>query len=493
MLQLCVQGSVQCSVCPVLFCYRYVCGGPCSSLMSCVVVLQLYARVGPVFYMSYVLLLQLCTQGSVQHSVCPVFFCYSYVCKGPCSILHILCSSVTAMYARVCPAFCMSCAILLQLCMRRSDQHSICPVLSCYSYVCRGLPNILYVLCSSVTAMYAGVSPAFYVSFVILLQLCMRGCVQHSVCPCAILLQLCMQGSVQHSVCSVLFCYSYVCGGVSSILYVPVLSCYSYVCRGLPNILYVLCYSVTAMYAGVSPAFYVSFVIVLQLCMRGGVQHSVCPCAILLQLCMQGSVQHSVCSVLFCYSYVCGGVSSILYVPVLFCYSYVCRGLSSILYVLCYSVTAMYAGVCPAFCMSLCYPVTVMYAGVCPAFCMSCVILLQLCIRGSVKHSVHVLIVLFCSVTVMYPWIGPGFYRSCVLLLQLCMQGSVKRSVCPGVCAGLLDCGSCTIQGQGGVPHSGPTGLTQTAECAWCVKEAQCQKREGRLNLFICVSKTVCI
>ena len=237
-----------------------------------------------------------------------------------------------------------------------------------------------------------------------------------------VVLQLWMRGLVEHYVVLCLFFYSYVC-------------------RGLSSGLYVLYYSVITMYVGVLPAFYMSFVILLQLCMSY---------VVALHVCMQGSVQHSVC-------------------PVFFCYSYVRGGLSSVLYVLCYSVTAIYAGVRPAFYVSF-------------------VILLQLSIRGCVQHYV----VLCCSSTAMYAGVCPAFCMSCVLLLQLCMQGSVKRSVCPGVCAGLLDCGSCTIQGQGGIPHSGPTGLTQPAQCAWCVKEAQCQKREGKGNLFMHVSKTVC-
>ena len=62
---------------------------------------------------------------------------------------------------------------------------------------------------------------------------------------------------------------------------------------------------------------------------------------------------------------------------------------------------------------------------------------------------------------------------------------------CPGICAALRDCGSCTVQGQGAVNTSLTTvqgqgavdtslaGVWRNERCAWCVKEAQCQKITG--------------
>ena len=63
---------------------------------------------------------------------------------------------------------------------------------------------------------------------------------------------------------------------------------------------------------------------------------------------------------------------------------------------------------------------------------------------------------------------------------QLCVDGNPRQGNCPGICAALHDCGSCTVQGQGAdLTHSNNIGLFQNEKCAWCVKESQCQRLSG--------------
>ena len=63
-----------------------------------------------------------------------------------------------------------------------------------------------------------------------------------------------------------------------------------------------------------------------------------------------------------------------------------------------------------------------------------------------------------------------AWIRCCV---EDCKADS-STGACPGVCTVLGSCGACAVHGRGGARRP----MTGEA-CAWCVKEAQCQKESG--------------
>ncbi|XP_074654134.1 multiple epidermal growth factor-like domains protein 8 [Tubulanus polymorphus] len=57
-----------------------------------------------------------------------------------------------------------------------------------------------------------------------------------------------------------------------------------------------------------------------------------------------------------------------------------------------------------------------------------------------------------------------------------CLDSKPKKSSCPGICASLMTCTACTVQGQG--PKIYPdslSGVYYGQKCAWCVMEAVCR------------------
>lgn len=72
--------------------------------------------------------------------------------------------------------------------------------------------------------------------------------------------------------------------------------------------------------------------------------------------------------------------------------------------------------------------------------------------------------------------------------LQEC-KGDYRPGSCPGICGALTTCLDCTIQGQGAVTVNATAALVHNEQCAWCVKEAQCQKIDGKGQRSI----TVCL
>ena len=65
-------------------------------------------------------------------------------------------------------------------------------------------------------------------------------------------------------------------------------------------------------------------------------------------------------------------------------------------------------------------------------------------------------------------------------VFQQTCEKDVGFGSCPGVCDALHDCASCVVQGQGAqIPTSATGTLWHNEKCAWCVKEATCQKLDG--------------
>ena len=140
-------------------------------------------------------------------------------------------------------------------------------------------------------------------------------------------------------------------------------------------------------------------------------------------------------------------------------------------------------GVCTVYAVCVCICVSVGGVCVCVSSVLSC-----LCIGNDQAtfclkcHSIYIYIYIYMIYQQAYIYLY--FYMSfnnttVIFILQLC-HGTIHSGDCPGICNALHDCNACTVLGQG-VPHIVDTKWWTNEECTWCVKEQQCQKRNGML------------
>ncbi|XP_025111697.1 multiple epidermal growth factor-like domains protein 8 isoform X1 [Pomacea canaliculata] len=65
---------------------------------------------------------------------------------------------------------------------------------------------------------------------------------------------------------------------------------------------------------------------------------------------------------------------------------------------------------------------------------------------------------------------------------DLCIDKQIQENLnrCPGICPALHTCGACVSHGRGArLAYQSPGSRVHIQECAWCVKEAQCQTRSA--------------